>query len=178
MRPLSPRQVAIQRAREKEEGRKRWMRDFEERALALGGPPGRLDWAEAGYLYGKGIGPFDAAQRIYGASPSDQTRDVARPRKGSRFAGHVPVLEAYRYAPSPRRGPSLTRFEYATLAEMARRNGDLSFVDVGRRATRLRRLEQRGLVRRNAQLRRWELRGDGWNIVNAAESNYRLASDS
>lgn len=43
-----------------------WMQKFEEKAYELGAPRGRLDWATANYLFAEGVGPFDAASRLYG----------------------------------------------------------------------------------------------------------------
>jgi hypothetical protein len=97
------------------------------------------------------------------------------------MTGHAPLAEVYRFADRifqpESMGTYITRPRYATLAEMARNAGDLSFSKVGKRGTRLRALEKYGLVRRPLNLHRWELTAAGWNLLNASEDAWRLSSN-
>lgn len=61
----SPRQTSIQSARQRAAGKVRWMQYFAERARELGAPVGQLDWDSAQHLYSEGIGPHEAADRVY-----------------------------------------------------------------------------------------------------------------
>ncbi len=100
-----------------------------------------------------------------------------------RMTGHAPLNAVYRYADRFFVPGSMiltiTRCKYATLALMARNQGDLSFQDVPRQLrSRLDTLASWGLVRRVPQLRRYELTAEGWRVLNASEAAWRLAQES
>lgn len=105
----------------------------------------------------------------------------AETKDHNRMTGYAPVNTVYQYADLVRTPGSMirciTRCRYAILVEMAKNGGDISFANVGsKRATRMEKLEKFGLVRKVKGLRRYELTGDAWIMLNDCEMAWKLDS--
>lgn len=93
----------------------------------------------------------------------------------ARMTGHAPLNAVYVFAARHFSSGSITRCKYATLALMARQNGDLLFADIPKRkVARMVTLEAWGLVRKVRSLKRYELTAEGWQLLVRSDALKRL----